>query len=111
MAPLFAPDLAEQTQAEGRTERAAEHTDHWIPTHHRRHPGAPQHRRAEEKGAGDEAHHQAIDGGLEPAMLQMDVEGAALDPLENLVEAAREHLAEVAPFAQHPPPFLPLRAR
>ena len=50
-------------------------------------------------------------GRFEAAVLEMDVERAALDPFENLVEAARERLAEVAPFAKHALPFPPLHAR
>ncbi len=97
-ASLFAPNLLQQANAKGYTERAAADADCRNPAHDGRHLVAPQHRRTEEQGAGDHAHDQPINRRFEPAVLQVDVKLAALDLLKNIAKFARERLQKLLRF-------------
>ena len=61
-------------------------------------PWRKQQRGAEEQGAGHHAEDEAIDRRLEAAVVEVDVEFAALDLLQDVADAARQDLDELLDF-------------
>ena len=75
------------------------------------HALAQEQRRAEEQCAGHHAEHEPVNRGLQAAMIEMHVELAAFDLLQNIAEPPRQNLDELFDFGVNSPHLLYLPHR
>ena len=68
-------------------------------------------RRAEEQSAGHHAEHQPVDRGFEAAVIEVDVEAAALDLLQDVAESAGEDLGQLLELGEDSPHLAHLPGR